>query len=134
MDDYQDASNRHLHDAESLFAQMPQRLANASHLFGLSAECSLKAIARKFKPNTKFGWGKGHIPGLFSEFQNVSSQIGSNPDLAGHIASIQLQFANWNVNQRYALQTTFVQGSVIDEQVGANAAHLLMSNCLKGLI
>lgn len=79
MDDYQDASNRHLHDAESLFAQIPKRLANASHLFGLSAECSLKAIARKFDPSAKFNGSKGHLPGLFSELQNVSPKIGSNP-------------------------------------------------------
>ena len=134
MDDYQNASGRHLQDAELLFAQAPKRLANASHLFGLSAECSLKAIAQKFEPSAKFGGSKGHIPGLFSELQNVFPRIGSNPNLVRHIASIQPQFANWNVAQRYALQTTFAQGTVADEQTGSNAAHLLMSNCLKGLV
>lgn len=134
MDDFQNASERHLHDAELLFAQAPKRLANASHLFGLSAECSLKAIARKFKPSAKFGGPSGHIPGLFAELQNVSPMIGNNPDLVRHIASIQPQFANWNVAQRYALQTTFTQGIVENEQTGSNAAHLLMSNCLMGLI
>lgn len=134
MDDYQDASNRHLHDAESLFAQIPKRLANASHLFGLSAECSLKAIARKFDPSAKFNGSKGHLPGLFSELQNVSPKIGSNPALIRHIIAIKPQFVNWNVNQRYASQFTFVQGTVADEQTAANEAHLLMTNCLKGLI
>lgn len=134
MDDYQNASERHLQDAELLFAQAPKRLANASHLFGLSAECSLKAIARKFEPSAKFGGNKGHIPGLFSELQNVSLRIGSNPNLVRHIASIQPQFANWNVAQRYVLQTTFAQETVADEQTGSNAAHLLMTNCLKELV
>ena len=134
MDDFQNASKRHLQDAELLFAQAPKRLANASHLFGLSAECSLKAIAQKFEPNAKFGGRNGHIPGLFSELQNVSPKIGSNPDLVRHIALIQPQFANWNVAQRYASQTDFAQGTVADEQTGSHAAHLLMSNCLKGLV
>lgn len=134
MDDFQNASERHLQDAELLFAQAPKRLANASHLFGLSAECSLKAIAGKIEPSARFSGNKGHIPGLFPELQNVSPKIGSNPELVRHIASIQPQFANWNVSQRYALQTTFVQETVIDEQTGANEAHLLMNNCLNGLI
>ena len=134
MDDYQNASKRHLQDAELLFAHAPKRLANASHLFGLSAESSLKAIARKFEPSAKFGGSKRHIPGLFSELQNVSPMIGSNPDLVRHIASIQPQFANWNVAQRYASQTTFAQGTVANEQAGSNAAHLLMRNCVMGLI
>jgi hypothetical protein len=134
MDDYENASERHLHDAELLFVQTPQRLANASHLFGLSAECSLKAIARKFEPWARFSGNKGHIPGLFSELQNISPRIGSNPDLVRNITAIKSQFANWNVGQRYASQITFVQGTVADEQTGANEAHLLMTNCLKELI
>ena len=134
MDDYQNASERHLQDAKLLFTQAPKRLANASHLFGLSAECSLKAIARKFKPSAKFGGANGHIPGLFAELQNVSPMIGSNPDLVRHIASIRPQFANWNVAQRYASQTTFGEGTVADEQAGSNAVYLLMSNCMMGLI
>jgi hypothetical protein len=134
MDDYQNASERHLQDAELLFAQAPKRLANASHLFGLSAECSLKAIARKFEPWAKFGGNKGHIPDLFSELQNISPGIGSNPDLVRSITAIKFQFANWTVAQRYASQITFVEGTVADEQTGANEAQLLMTNCLKGLI
>ena len=134
MDDYQNASERHLQDAKLLFAQAPKRLANASHLFGLSAECSLKAIARKFNPSAKFVGSTGHIPGLFSELQNVSPTIGSNPDLVRLIASIQPHFAKWNVAQRYAAQTTFAEGTIADEQAGSNAANLLMSNCVMGLI
>ena len=134
MDDYENASERHLHDAELLFTQVPPRLANASHLFGLSAECSLKAIARNFEPRARFSGNKGHIPGLFSELQNVSPSIGSNANLVRHITAIKPQFANWNVNQRYASQITFGQGTIADEQTGANDAQLLMTNCLNGLI
>ena len=136
MYDFQNASERHLQDAELLFTQAPKRLANASHFFGLSAECSLKAIAQKLKPSTKFGGrnGLGHIPKLFSELKNVFPEIGSNPDLVRHMASIQPKFANWNVAQRYASKTIFIEATVADEQAGSNAAHLLMSNCMMGLI
>lgn len=40
--DFRDTSARHFEDAEILLAQT--RAANADHLFGLSAECSLKAV------------------------------------------------------------------------------------------
>jgi hypothetical protein len=134
MDDYQNASERHLQDAKLLFAQAPERLANASHLFGLSAECSLKAIARRFEPGARFYGAKGHIPGLFSELQNVSPAIGGNATLASNIAAIQPRFMQWDVSQRYASQATFSQGTVADEQTGANEAYRLMSNHLQGLI
>lgn len=134
MDDHQDASARHLQDAELLFAQAPKRLANASHLFGLSAECSLKAIAKTFNSHATFGGSNGHIPGLFSELQNVSPAIGGNATLSNHLAAIWPRFMHWRVSQRYASQITFVQGTVTDEQTGANEAHLLMANCLTGLI
>ena len=134
MDDYPNASERHLKDAELLFAENPSRLANASHLFGISAECSLKAIARKFNAAAKFSGNKGHIPELFSELQNICPSIGSNADLVRHIGSIKPQFVSWNIAQRYALETTFVQASVAGQQMGSRSAYLLMSNCLEELI
>ena len=134
MDDHQNASERHLQDAEFLFAQAPKRLANASHLFGLSAECSLKAFAKTVNSNATFGGSNGHIPKLFAELQNVSPAIGGNATLSNHIAAIRPRFMHWKVSQRYASQITFIQETVADEQTGANEAHLLMTNCLKGLI
>ena len=40
--DFADAHRRHLEDAELLFDR--ERRANADHLYGLSAECGLKAV------------------------------------------------------------------------------------------
>lgn len=134
MDDFEDSSKRHLIDAEVLFAQTPQRLANASHLFGISAECSLKRIAKKYQPHAKFNGRKGHIPDLFAELINIAPGIGANAVLITKIAAIEPQFASWNVSQRYAVQTNFLAGIVALERAGANDAHLLMTNCLQGLI
>lgn len=131
MDDYQDAAKRHLDDAELLFSQESPRLANASHLFGISAECSLKAIAQKLKPDKKFCRKEGHMPLLFSELCNIAQTSG---DLATQINGLKLSFANWTVNQRYESQSTFQPKIVSKEQSGAKNAHLLMTNCLQGLI
>jgi hypothetical protein len=134
MDDYENASERHLHDAELLFVQAPQRLANASHLFGISAECSLKAIARSFNPHATFSGRNGHIPRLFFELQNVSSAIGANEGLVSQIAALEPQFIHWDVGQRYASQANFLPEQVAIERAGANDTYLLMTNCLQGLV
>ncbi len=134
MDDYQDAAKRHLDDAGLLFAHSPPRLANASHLFGISAECSLKAIARQFNLSASFYGRKGHIPLLFTELCNVAPTLAGNAALAGQIAGLKLHFSSWEVNQRYESQSTFVPAIVLQEQKGASEAYLLMNNCLLGLI
>lgn len=134
MDDYQDAAKRHFDDAELLFAHSSPRLANASHLFGISAECSVKAIARKFNLNARFKGGKGHIPLLFTELCNVAPAIAGNAALAGQIVGLSHHFGSWDVNQRYESQSTFVPAIVLQEQKGATEAHLLMTNFLSGLI
>lgn len=134
MDDFQDAAKRHLDDAELLFAQSSPRLANASHLFGISAECSLKAIARKFNPTANFSRGKGHIPLLFTELCNVAPTLAGNAALEGQISGVRLHFVSWKVNQRYESQSTFVPAIVLQEQKGASEAYLLMKNCLLGPI
>jgi hypothetical protein len=41
------AMKRHWRDAELLSSQDPKRLANADHLYGLAAECGLKALIEK---------------------------------------------------------------------------------------
>lgn len=46
-EDFFDAMDRHWHDAELLRSN--KRLANADHLYGLSAECGLKALMKKIK-------------------------------------------------------------------------------------
>lgn len=134
MDDFQDAAKRHLDDAELLFAHNSSRLANASHLFGISAECSLKAIARKFNPTARFSGSKGHIPSFFSELCNVAPTLAGNIVLAGQINGIQPAFSSWEVSQRYAPQADFAHPDVLLQQTGAKNAHLLMVNCLQGLI
>lgn len=133
MDNFQDAAKRHLDDATVLFARIPPRLAGASHLFGISAECSLKAVARKFNPSSKFSGSKGHIPGLFAELANVAPDFGADP-LRRQVMTLKPYFSAWNVAQRYEAQANFSAATVSQQKTGAEQAHLLMLNCLSGVL
>ena len=131
-DDYKDASMRHLTDAETLYQQPSKRLANASHLFGLSAECSMKAIIQKNSPTKKFSGQDGHIPNVFSELQNISP-IGSGAStLSGDVAKIIKKFSGWRVAQRYENQSLFLEQTTKAQMEGAQSANQLMNNYLHG--
>lgn len=101
--DFRDAAIRHYIDAGNLLASA--RYANADHLFGLSAECSLKAVmvglgmqvTRRGAPKDRAH--KVHIPELWMAFQSFAE---------GRLASRYLEalahlnpFDDWSVDQRY---------------------------------
>lgn len=101
--DFRDASERHFEDGLLLEAQ--GRLANADHIFGLSAECSLKAImlalGMKVMPDgaPEDRGHKVHMPELWAAFQSFAQ---------GRLASRYLEpldktnpFSDWMVDQRY---------------------------------
>ena len=103
--DFRDASVRHFEDAEFLLNQPEPREANADHLFGLSAECSLKAVmlALGMAVNTDGAPAdrghKVHMPELWAAFQSFAE---------GRLASRYLEpldkanpFSDWAVDQRY---------------------------------
>jgi hypothetical protein len=133
-DDYQDAAVRHLDDAELLFTQLPSRLANASHLFGLSTECSLKAIARQSNPEAIFRGRKGHIPDLFTELLHIAPSSVGNAQLAMYIKGLAPLFSSWRVEQRYAPRSEFYIDVVSQQQIGAQNSKKLMVNFLAGLL
>ena len=131
-DDYRDASIRHLTDAETLYQQSPRRLANASHLFGLSAECSMKAIVQKGSPTKTFTGQDGHIPNVFSELQHISPTGSGASTLSGDVAKISKKFSDWKVAQRYKNQSQFTDQDVKAQMDGARSANQLMNNYLHG--
>lgn len=101
--DFRDASDRHLEDAELLLAQT--REANADHMFGLSAECSLKAVMLALGMAVNADGApadrghKVHMPELWAAFQSFAE---------GRLASRYLEpldkanpFSDWAVDQRY---------------------------------
>jgi hypothetical protein len=136
VEDYQDAAQRHWQDAEILHQQHPDaRLANASHLYGVSAECALKVIARQNKPSMQFFGQSGHMPKLFTEIENISA-VGADTNLVTSINQIGADFHDWSVNQRYENQSTavFTTSSIARQKSGAQKAQTLMNNVLGGLV
>lgn len=102
---FRDASVRHFEDAEILLNHPKPREANADHLFGLSAECALKAVMVGLgMQTTKKGAPKDHahkvhMPELWMAFQSFAG---------GRLASRYLEplahlnpFDDWRVDQRY---------------------------------
>jgi len=102
--DFHDAHLRHWQDAELLFRH--DRWANADQLYGLSAECGLKAVMRRLGMRVRSDGApeqskhRQHVDTLWSEFRKfVRGRIGGrylNLLPGGN------PFASWSITDRYA--------------------------------
>lgn len=109
--DFADAHGRHWEDAELLFGR--KRWANADHLYGLSAECGLKAVMKglgmrvdaqgrpKKRQHTKHGDQLWRAYGNFVKGRRKRNYI-----LAG------APFKNWSISDRYANRRHFAKSRV----------------------
>ncbi|MEA1050843.1 hypothetical protein U5801_13645 [Lamprobacter modestohalophilus] len=126
--DFRDAALRHLDDAELLLND--NCIPNADQLFGLSAECSLKAVMvglglATHPDGTPQDYGhKVHMPDLWAAFQSFAS---------GRLASryldamdIQNPFVDWDVEQRY-WNSSAIQGAATQNH------HLAALQCIESL-
>ena len=128
--DFLNAHERHLDDAERLF--QAARLANADHLYGLAAECGLKALSEKLS----------HSAGLDPKHDYVHVMEDKKPTtawsryqahLSGHALGTKLSvpqsnpFTDWSVSQRYAHESSFDLLRVQAHRSGAT----LVSNLVK---
>jgi len=101
--DFRDAASRHYNDGSFLLQH--DRWPNADHLFGLAAECGLKAIMQAFgmkttavgvPRDTKY---RVHIDKLWLEFHAFADRR-----VPSHYASRlpkENPFTDWSVDQRY---------------------------------
>ena len=130
--DFRDASDRHFQDAEALLAQA--REANADHLFGLSAECSLKAVmlALGMAVNTDGAPAdrghKVHMPELWAAFQSFAE---------GRLASRYLEpldkanpFSDWAVDQRYWARSAISASAPSKHRIAADQCRLSLEKLL----
>lgn len=106
-DNFQVAALRHYKDAELL--KNHGRSANAGQLFGIAAECGIKAVIQLLNHNnpkvhlTESSANKNglieptHLD-LLDNLSNTNGRLGSG--YKAHLHSIN-NFANWSVHQRY---------------------------------
>jgi hypothetical protein len=122
--DFLDAMDRHWLDAELLNAQA--RVANADQLYGLVAECGLKALMLKWgmpflndKPDNAAD--RKHANGIWDRYETYRQ---------GHPATFALPgtnpFQHWRIEHRYANRADFSAARLQQHQAGA--AHV------KGLV
>lgn len=118
--DYLDAMERHWLDAEHLFQLTPPSLANADQLYGLSAECGLKALMMK--------WGMtlnpNNAPSLRSD-RTHADEIWDRYEAyrQGGFSSLALPgaryFDDWSIHDRYVSRSYFQQSVVDGHRQGA---------------
>jgi len=111
--DYLDAMKRHWEDAELFWNQEPKRLANADQLYGLVAECGLKALMTKLV-HGYFDHNRGrpsnrddvvHADGIWERYMNYS-QGGAAALYALPTDDIN-PFEQWEIDDRYANRMHF---------------------------
>lgn len=112
--DFRDAAKRHHEDAEHLFAD--DRLPNSDHLFGLAAECSIKAVMEALGMKTTRGGApsdhghKVHMPQQWAAFQSfVSGSLGSR---YFSFLNQENPFSEWSVDQRYWIRQSIPRANV----------------------
>ncbi|MGB7511899.1 MAG: hypothetical protein WBP54_11520 [Pelodictyon phaeoclathratiforme] len=134
--DFLDAHERHWEDAELL--KDGNRLANADHLFGISAECGLKCLMIQFgmpmdtdKPKDR--QDRIHANEIWRRFEAYRSghQQGTN-----YALSLPDPFMDdWDVNQRYARRDDFDISRLASHRAGAEAVlNLIKKAKLAGLL
>ncbi len=121
--DYLDAMDRHWLDAEVLFKKQPQGLANADQLYGLSAECGLKALmlklGMKLKDNRpEHKKDQKHADAIWCRYETyrqgrmTAAVLALNPN--------KKPFSDWRIHHRYASRSCFQQGEVQKHKEGAD--------------
>ena len=116
-DSFDDAANRFWHDAENLHTV--GRLAAADHLYGLSAECALKAIITHECGGIR-KQDKVHLPCIWDEFL-----LHPNNSLAQSTSANPFN-GTWCIEHRYAADKHFDRPRLEKHRAGAKEANKLL--------
>ena len=136
--DFRDAAGRHRDDAEHLLAD--HRFPNADHLFGVSAECSLKAVMLALGMTVRADGAptarqhRVHINDLWNEFGAfVGTRTGTTYQAT--ISAVTNPFTDWDVGQRYAHRAGIAEPRVQAHKAGAETAWgVLQQAILDGVV
>lgn len=120
--DFADAHRRHLEDADLLFDN--DRWANADHLYGLSAECGLKAIMLGLDMSVDATGTpterehKRHVNGLWPVFRDFTRKHSGGKYLS--LLPDGTPFDDWSIDDRYANRGHFQRANVAPHRAAAN--------------
>ena len=124
--DFRDAHRRHWHDAELLFKH--QRWANADQLYGLSAECGLKAVmvglgmvGPQGAPPQRY---RKHVNELWPQFVTFVS----GPSTSNYVLPEGRPFDDWSITDRYAHRKGFTEAGVCPHRSAANNVRLMIQS------
>lgn len=121
-EDFANAADRYWIDANTL--HQSGRLATADHLFGVSAECALKAIMVKLSGKTSLpGKYKIHLPYIWNEFIAYIPLSGTHP-YAGVLSSNP--FSGWDVSDRYGHDSQFTASRVANHRAASSQAYKVL--------
>lgn len=130
--DYLDAMERHWLDAEHLFHHTPPRLANADQLYGLSAECGLKALMMKWGMNLNPNYtpasslDRKHADEIWDRYEAYRQGRSSSLALPG-----TRYFDDWSIHHRYVSRSHFQQSVVDVHRRGAAIVKQLVAQARK---
>ncbi|KKZ14132.1 MAG: hypothetical protein TH68_05635 [Candidatus Synechococcus spongiarum 142] len=119
-EDFLDAMDRHWQDAELLYRK--QRLANADHLYGLSAECGLKALLKQ-DGNIIEGRIRRHINKLWEE---CGSLAGGRAEATSDFNPKANPFHDWRIDGRYAHRREIKGEQLQRHRLGAEQVSIMI--------
>jgi hypothetical protein len=138
MPDFRDAANRHWEDAGLLMEN--RRAPNADHLFGMAAECALKAamlglgiqLRPDGAPNER--QHRVHVNALWTEFQSfVGMRNGAK--YAALLSAPGNPFSDWEVSQRYENRALITDEMLQRHRNGAGQAmNVLHEAVIEGVV
>jgi len=118
--DFKDAHHRHWADAELLFGS--GRLANADHLYGLAAECGLKALMSAWgmpydhqQDQPSRDRDRKHADRIWHRYEHYRQ----GPQAPHYQLSTPSPFADWSIHQRYWPRRCFDPPTVDKHRQGA---------------
>jgi hypothetical protein len=132
MNDYVDAAERHYLSAEALQGVCA---ATASHCYGISGECVLKALMSNLHPQANRVSGKHMGDDLWSAFEGHST-LGGKPNLVTAAKQFKTLFDAWDIGHRYFNRTdlAFDPATVALQKQGAAGLRGLLQQVQQGLI
>lgn len=128
---YFESARRHFQDANALLGS--SRQANAGHLFGVAAECGIKALLVASRvpvddegsidrlPNVRGKGFKEHMPNLAQALKDLMGNIPDSRRATTYLSTLHdlEQFSDWRVEHRYWRDSVLPLGSIVGWQSAA---------------